>query len=106
MTLRIKNNINLNYNSMKTNTILALLRVRVKPTTKKNYVIVHSTVKNDTTASNGKNYKFVCESNLVFTKEQILELPDKQAELLEQILKLRKVTKKLKSYEDNFKTNK
>lgn len=87
---------------MKTSTILALLRVRVKPTTKKNYVIVHSTVKNEMVSSNGKNYKFVCENNLIFTREQILELSDKQAELLERILKLRKQAKKLEAYEDNF----
>lgn len=65
---------------------------------------MHSTVKNEMAATNGKDYKFVCETNLVFTKEQILELPDKQAELLEQILKFRKVTKKLKAYEANFKS--
>lgn len=82
---------------------LRALLNRVKPAAQKNYTIVHSTVKNETAATNGKNYKFVCSSNLVFTKEQILELPDKQAELLEQILKLRKVTKKLKAYEANFK---
>lgn len=86
---------------MKTNIILALLRV--KPTTKKNYVIVHSTVKNEMVATNGKNYKFICETNLVFTERQILELSDKQADLLEQILKLRKVTKKLEAYVNNFK---
>lgn len=82
------------------NTIKTLLN-RVKPA-QKNYTIVHSTVKNETAATNGKNYKFVCENNLVFTKEQILELSDKQAELLEQILKLRKVINQVKTYEDNF----
>ena len=82
---------------------LRALLNRVKPAAQKNYTIVHSTVKNETVATNGKNYKFVCSSNLVFTKEQILGLPDKQAELLEQILKLRKVTKKLRAYEQNFK---
>ena len=82
---------------------LRALLNRVKPAAQKNYTIVHSTVKNETAATNSKNYKFVCENNLVFTKQQILELPDKQAELMEQILKLRKVTKKLKAYEANFK---
>lgn len=82
---------------------LRALLCLVKPAAQKNYTIVHSTVKNETAATNGKNYKFVCENNLVFTKQQILELPDKQAELMEQILKLRKVTKKLKAYEANFK---
>ena len=82
---------------------LRALLNRVKPASQKNYTIVHSTIKNETAASNGKNYKFVCENNLVFTKQQILELPDKQADLLEQILKIRKFTKKVEAYENSFK---
>ncbi len=88
---------------MKTNIIRALFLKATHPA-QKNYTIVHSTVKNETAATNSKNYKFVCETNLVFTKQQILELPDKQAALLLEILKLRKVTEKLKAYEDNFKS--
>lgn len=82
---------------------LRALLNRVKPAAQRNYTIVHSTVKNETAASNGKKYIIICENNLDFTKDQILQLEDAQADLLEQILKLRKVTKKLKAYEANFK---
>lgn len=82
---------------MKTNIIRALFLKATKPKTA-NYKVMH-----DNTPTGGKSYTIVCSSNLVFTKEQILQLEDKQAELLEQILKLRKVTKKLKAYEQNFK---
>ena len=85
---------------MKTNIIRALFLKATKPKTA-NYKVVH-----DNTPTGGKSYTIICENNLVFTKDQILQLEDAQADLLEQILKLRKVTKKLKSYEDNFKTNK
>ncbi|RTY87054.1 hypothetical protein EKL32_26935 [Flavobacterium sp. GSN2] len=85
---------------MKTNIIRALFLKATKPKTV-NYKVMH-----DNTPTGGKSYTIICENNLVFTKEQILQLEDAQADLLEQILKLRKVTKKLKSYEDNFKTNK
>ena len=85
---------------MKTNIIRALFLKATKPKTA-NYKVMH-----DNTPTGGKSYTIICENNLVFTKDQILQLEDAQADLLEQILKLRKVTKKLKSYEDNFKTNK
>ena len=85
---------------MKTNIIRALFLKATKPKTA-NYKVMH-----DNTPTSGKSYTIICENNLVFTKDQILQLEDAQADLLEQILKLRKVTKKLKSYEDNFKTNK
>jgi hypothetical protein len=83
----------------KMNIIRALFLKATQPAAQKNYTIVHSTVKNEVAANSGKNYKFVCETNLVFTKQQILELPDKQAELLEQILKFRKLSKKIDTYE-------
>lgn len=85
---------------MNTTIIRALFLRATKPKTA-NYKVMH-----DNTPTGGKSYTIICENNLVFTKDQILQLEDAQADLLEQILKLRKVTKKLKSYEDNFKTNK
>lgn len=81
---------------MNTNIIRALFLKATKPKTQ-NYKVMH-----DNIPTGGKSYTIICENNLVFTKDQILELSDKQAELLEQILKLRKVTKKLKAYEQNF----
>lgn len=81
---------------MNTNIIKALFLKAVQPK-KANYKVMH-----DNSPTGGKSYTIICENNLVFTKEQILQLEDKQAELLEQILKLRKVTKKLKAYEANF----
>ena len=85
---------------MNTNIIRALFLKATRPKTA-NCKVMH-----DNTPTGGKSYTIICENNLVFSKDQIMELNDKQADLLEQILKLRKVTKKLKSYEANFKTNK
>ena len=77
--------------------IKALFLKATEPKTA-NYKVMH-----DITPTGGKSYTIICENNLVFTERQILELSDKQAELLEQILKLRKVTKKLEAYVNNFK---
>jgi hypothetical protein len=88
---------------IKMNPNLQALFDSVKTTGKKNFIILHDTSKTFAKLPKGKDYKIVCQS-LKFSKKEILELSDKQAELLEQILKLRKVTKKLKAYEANFKT--
>lgn len=88
---------------MKTNPniIRALFLKAVKPKKPEFKILFQTGLPSPT---KGKNYKIICSSNLVFTKQEILELPDKQADLLEQILKLRKVAKKLKAYESKFKT--